>query len=195
MNTPIKMPLSIYVLYHKDYAEGKDIYTDMYHLLCRNPERPLTDGVDIPVFLRTGGDGQEITKIKSEQSSKNAIFILVDEFMYCCPTWKEYIQSLLTAIDNNTKIYPISLFKYAYDINSNLQKQQFITLKSFSVRSNWSEFQTRVFDVLIRFITEKETEKLKLFISHSKKEDDNLGEIKAKELRDFLRSDTKLDSF
>lgn len=195
MENSIKMPLSVYVLYHKDYTEGSDIYTNMYHLLCRNPERPLTDGIDIPVFLRTGGDGQEIPKIKSEQSLKNAIFILVDEFMYCCPTWKEYVQSLLTTIDDNTKIYPISLFKYAYDINLNLQKQQFVTLKSFSVRSNWSEFQTRVFDILIRFITEKETEKLKLFISHSKKEDDNLGEIKAKELRDFLRSDTKLDSF
>lgn len=195
MNSSIKMPLSVYVLYHKDYKEGKDLYTDMYHLLCRNPERPLTDGIDIPVFLRTGGDGQEIPKIKLEQSSKNAIFLVVDELMYCCPTWKEYIKYLLLTIDENTKIYPISLFKYAYDINPDLQKKQFITLKSLSIKSNWNEFQTRIFDILIRFITGKDIEKLKLFISHSKKEIDNLGEIKAKELRDFLRTDTKLDSF
>lgn len=190
-----KMPLSIYVLYHKDYKEGKEIYTDMYHLLCRNPEHPLTDGIDIPVFLRTGGVGQNIPKIKFDQSSKNVIFLLVDELMYCCPTWKEYVKSLLLTIDENTKIYPISLFKYAYDINPDLQKKQFITLKSFSVKSNWNEFQTRIFDILIRFITGKDIEKLKLFISHSKKEAGNLGEIKAKELRDFLRTDTKLDSF
>lgn len=195
MSSSIKMPLSIYVLYHKDYKEGKEVYTDMYHLLCRNPERPLTDGIDIPLFLRTGGDGQNIPEIKFNQSSKNVIVLLVDELMYCCPTWKAYIKSLLLTIDGNTKIYPISLFKYAYDLNPDLQKKQFITLKSFSVKSNWDEFQTRIFDILIRFITGKETEKLKLFISHSKKEIDNLGEIKAKELRDFLRTDTKLDSF
>ena len=195
MSSSIKMPLSVYVLYHKDYKEGKEVYTDMYHLLCRNPERPLTDGIDIPVFLRTGGDGQDIPKIKFGQSLKNVIFLLVDELMYCCPTWKAYVKYLLSDIDDKTKIYPISLFKYAYDINPVLQKQQFITLKSFSVKSSWNEFQTRIFDILIRFITGKDIEKLKLFISHSKKELDNLGEIKAKELRDFLRTDTKLDSF
>ncbi len=195
MNSFIKMPLSVYVLYHKNYKEGKEVYTDMYHLLCRNPERPLTNGIDIPVFLRTGGEGENIPEIKFNQSSKNVIFLLVDEFMYCCPTWKEYIKFLSSKIDDNTKIYPISLFKYAYEINPNLQKKQFITLKSFSIKSNWNEFKTRIFDILIRFITGKETEKLKLFISHSKKEIDNLGEIKAEELRDFLRKDTKLDSF
>ncbi|MEN5059032.1 hypothetical protein [Sphingobacterium kitahiroshimense] len=195
MNTSIKMPLSVYVLYHKDYKEGKEIYTDMYHLLCRNPECPLTDGIDIPVFLRTGGDGQEIPKITLNQSSKNVILLLVDEFMYCCSLWKVYIQYLLSVTDDNTKIYPISLFKHAYDINSVLKTQQFITLKSFSIKENWNEFQTRIFDILIRFITGKDSNKLKLFISHSKKELYNLGEIKAKELRDFLRTDTKLDSF
>lgn len=195
MDKQIKMPLSVYVLYHKDYKDGKEVYTDMYHLLCRNPERPLTDGIDIPVFLRTGGDGQKIPKIDLDQSSKNAIFLLVDELMYCCSDWKEYIESLLLVIDNDTKIYPISLFKYAYDINAKLQKSQFVTLRSYSIKDNWGEFQTRIFDALIRFITEKETEKLKLFISHSKKEIDKLGELKAKELRDFLRADTKLDSF
>ncbi len=195
MENQIKMPLSVFVLYHKDYKEGKEMYTDIYHLLCRNPERPLTDGIDIPVFLRTGGDGQKIPKIELGQSSKNAIFLLVDELMYCCSDWKAYIESLLTFVDSDTKIYPISLFKYAYDINANLQKKQFIALKSYSIKDNWGEFQTRVFDTLIRFITGKETEKLKLFISHSKKEIDKLGEIKAKELRDFLRADTKLDSF
>lgn len=195
MDKQIKMPLSVYVLYHKEYKEGREVYTDIYHLLCRNPERPLTDGIDIPVFLRTGGDGQKIPKIDLDQSSKNAIFLLVDELMYCCSDWKAYIESLLTYVSDNTKIYPISLFKYGYDINSALQKTQFITLNSYSIKKNWSEFQTRMFDLLIRFITEKKIEKLKLFISHSKKDIDNLGEIKAKELRGYLRSDTKLDSF
>lgn len=195
MNIPIKMPLAVYVLYHQDYTEGKDVYKEMYHLLCRNPERPLLDGIDIPVFLRTGGNGQNIPEITYDQSSKNVLFILIDEQMYCCPIWKEYIKLLLSKKDESTIICPISLFKYAFDINPELQKQQFITLKSFSIKENWKEFQIRIFDVMIRTVTDKKNKKLKLFISHSKKELDHLGEIKAKELRDFLRRDTKLDSF
>jgi hypothetical protein len=195
MDSQIKMPLSVYVLYHKDYKEGKEVYTDIYHLLCRDPERPLTDGIDIPVFLRTGGDGQIIPKINFVQSSKNVVLLLVDELMYCCPTWNEYINELMNAVGSNIKILSIALCRYAFDINDKLKKQQFISLKTFSIKNNWSEFQTRIFDNLIRFLLSKDTEKLKLFISHSKKEIDNFGEIKAKELRDYLRTDTKLDSF
>ena len=195
MNSPIKMPLSVYVLYHQDYTEGKDVYKEMYHLLCRNPERPMLDGIDIPVFLRTGGNGQNVPIIRNNQSPKNVLFILIDEQMYCCPIWNEYIKSLLSKIDESTIICPISLCKYAFDINPKLQKKQFITLKSFSIIENWNEFQIRIFDILIRFISGKKIEKLKLFISHSKKEVDKLGEAKARELRDFIRRDTKLDSF
>lgn len=189
------MPLSVYVLYHKNYTDGKDTYIDIYHLLCRNPERPLTDGVDIPVFLRTGGNDQNIPDINLNQSCKNAIIILVDEQMYCCPYWTIYINNLLDKIDSNTQIIPVSLFKYSYDINERITKIQFISLKSFSIKESWNEFKIRIFDSLIRFITNKQTEKLKLFISHSKKDVDGLGEMKAKELRNYLRTDTKLDSF
>lgn len=195
MDKRIKMPLSVYILYHKDYAGGNATYTHIYHLLCRNPERPLTDGIDIPVFLRTGGNEQKIPKINFDQSLKNVILLLVDEYMYCCPIWKDYIEQILNNLDTNTQIFPIALFKYSYDLNARLGKTQFITLKSYSIKDNWAEFQTRIFDGLIRFITGKETDKLKLFISHSKKDLDGLGEQKAKELREFLRSDTKLDSF
>jgi len=193
MNKRIKMPLSVYVLYHKDYKEGKAAYTQIYHLLCRNPERPLTDGIDIPVFLRTGGNKFEIPKIDFGQSSKNIILLLVDEQMYCCSIWKDYIDQLLNTLDTSTQIFPIALSGFSYDINAKLSKNQFIKLKSYSIKNNWVEFQTRIFDGLIRSITGKE--KLKLFISHSKKDIDNIGEEKAKELREYLRSDTKLDSF
>lgn len=191
----IKMPLSVYVMYHFDNKTGKEVYTDIYHLLCRDSEQPLTDGMDIPVFLRTGGNGKQIPDIDFEQSSKTAIFLLVDELMYCSSSWKVYIEKLIAATNDDVKIYPIALFKYAYDIDKSLQKSQFVTLKTHSIKDNWNEFQTRIFDDLIRLINNKGKDKLKLFISHSKKDHDKLGETRAKELRDYLRSDTKLDSF
>ena len=193
------MPLSIYVLFHDKYSDGLKVYTDIYHLLCRNAEQPLTDGVDIPVFLRTGNQDKSIPEIDFDQSDKTALLILVDESMYCCPTWKIYIDSLISSSvsNDNIKLYPIALFKYAFDINNKeLAKSQFISLKTHSIADNWDEFQLRIFDNLIRLIKNQGKNKLKLFISHSKKDTPiKTGELKAKELRDYLRSDTKLNSF
>ncbi|OJV88390.1 MAG: hypothetical protein BGO34_18770 [Bacteroidia bacterium 44-10] len=195
MDKRMIMPLSVYVLYHKDYEEGNEIYSIIYHLLCRNPERPLTDGIDIPVFLRTGGNEQTIPQINFDQSLRNVILLLVDQHMYNCTKWKDYVQHIININNANIKIFPIALFKYSYDFNAKLGRTQFITLKTYSIKDNWTEFQTRIFDGLIRFITGKGANKLKLFISHSKKDPDNIGEQKATELKAFLRSDTKLDSF
>lgn len=195
MNNRIKMPLSVYVLYHKDYNEGLTTYRDMYHLLCRDANNPLTDGIDIPVFLRTGGSDRHITDIDFSKSAKNAIFLLVDENMYNCPIWTKYIDNLIINLDSNTHIYAIPLCRCAFDINSALGKKQFIRLKDYSIKENQEEFHIRIFDILIRFILNKDKQKLKLFISHSKHDSDQIGEVRAEELRDFLRSDTKLDSF
>ena len=198
MRDHIKMPLSIYVLFHSKYSDGLKVYTDIYHLLCRNPEQPLTDGIDIPVFLRTGNQDTPIPEIDFEQSDKTALLLLVDESMYCCPTWRIYIDSLISSskANENIKIYPIALFKYAFDIDKELAKSQFISLKTHSIADNWDEFQLRIFDNLNRLIKNQGKNKLKLFISHSKKDIPiRTGELKAKELRDYLRSDTKLDSF
>ena len=136
----IKMPLSIYVLFHSKYSEGLNAYTNIYHLLCRNPEQPLTDGIDIPVFLRTGSKENTMPEIDFEQSEKTAILLLVDESMYCCPTWKSYINYLISAskANDNVQIYPISLFKYAFDIDKELSNNQFITLKTHSIVDNWN---------------------------------------------------------
>ena len=198
MNDHIKMPLSIFVLFHSKYSDGLKVYTDIYHLLCRNAEQPLTDGIDIPVFLRTESKDLQIPEIDFEQSDRTAILLLLDESMYCCPSWKVYIDSLISSskANHNIKLYPIVLFKYAFDIDKELAKSQFISLKTYSIIDNWDEFQLRIFDNLIRLIKNQGKNKLKLFISHSKKDVPiKTGELKAKELRDYLRSDTKLDSF
>lgn len=194
MTKKIKMPLSVHVLFHKDNEQGKNDFKDIYHLLCRNPNDPLTDGLDIPVYLHTGGGGVSIPRIKYEESSKNVIILLVDQNMYCCADWKDYIDQLLDADNTNTLILPVSLFQHAFDISAKLGMTQFIRLKSYSIYDNWGEFKMRLFDSLIRLLMDS-TNQLKLFISHSKKDSDNLGEIRAQELREYLRRDTKLNSF
>ena len=90
----IKMPLATYVLYHSDYSDGEKAFDMIYQLLCRDIDRPLTDGIDIPVYLRTGKDGDRILRINFEESEKVAIIILIDEQMFCSKVWRDYIDDL-----------------------------------------------------------------------------------------------------
>lgn len=185
----LTMPLATYVLYHSEYAEGEKAFDVIYQLLCRDIERPLTDGIDIPVYLRTGKDGDAILPIKFDESEKTAIIILIDEKMFCSAVWRDYINNL-PAKKSNVKIYGIGLFKYAFEISSNIDMLQAIKLDNYRFMDNVTLIQTRLLESLYRLLTNPE-QKITLFISHAKK--DCLKE--SKQLRDYLNSATKLGTF
>lgn len=197
MKNKFQTPLSVFVLYDKENPDGDNIFDDVYHLLCRNANRPLTDGLDIPVYFRTNNDKGQIPDIDFETSQNIAVLLLIDECMYCNEDiWRAYIEPLvrLSEEQGNIKIYAVSLFKYATDFSKLLNNAQFIVLPDFNLKKCWTEFQIRIFDCLIRQL-KGDSEKIKLFISHSKKDEDKMGVTKAEELRNYLRTDTKLSSF
>lgn len=196
MASKFKTPLSVYVLYDKDYAIGNEIYDKLYHLLCRNSNRPFEDGLDIPVFFRKDIDNK-ITPIDTNFSNKSVAILLIDKNMFCNEIWCNYIKELLQKCNDGTlKIFPVKLYEYAFDINNQLQEEQYICLNNDDIIKDWNQFQIRLFDNIIRYIKSSiEGQKLKLFISHSKKDEDKHGVLIATSLRDYLRKDTKLDSF
>lgn len=196
----MKKNLVVYVLYHAQYVHGKDIYSSIYKLLCRDADHPFEDGLDIPVYLRTGDDEEmrSIRSISLENTDRIFILLLIDDNMYCSDVWQQYIENLVAIKqDHNDYIHIacVALSKYAFDIGHGLGDNQFIRLKTLSVKDNWQEFQIRLFDDIIRFIKHHELQKLKIFISHSKKDSNQIGLQKAVEFRDYIRSKTKLDSF
>ena len=190
MENRLKMPLATYVLYHSEYSEGEKAFDLIYQLLCRDIERPLTDGIDIPVYLRSGKDGDDILQIDFDESKKTAIIILIDEKMFCSQTWRDYLKIIEKKCDEHIKIYGIGLCNYAFEISSKIEKNQEIKLDKYSFEDNWELIQTRLLESLYRQLTDPE-QKIKLFISHAKK--DCLSE--AKQLRDYLNSSTKLSTF
>lgn len=196
----MKKNLAVYVLYHSQYEYGKSTYGDIYKLLCRDANHPFEDGLDIPVYLRTGDDEQmhDIKPISLDNTDRTFVLVLVDDKMYCSDVWKKYLGGVVALEHNNpdkVQIVCVELSKYAFDIGHGLSDKQFIRLKSFSIQDNWKEFQTRLFDNIIRFILGRELTKLKIFISHSKKDENKIGLKRAIEFRGYIRSKTKLDSF
>lgn len=194
MEEKIKMPLATYVLYHSNYADGEQAFEMIYQLLCRDVKKPLTDGIDIPVYLRTSADVDTIKEIDFSESDKTAVIVLIDENMFCSEVWRNYLQQivLISTTNANVKIYPIALYQYGFEILNDISKGQGLKAESnnYSFKDNWDLIQTRLLEFLYRFLTDPNS-KVQLFISHAKKD----CECKAKQLRDYLNSNTKLKAF
>lgn len=191
-----KTPLAVVVAYDKQFTGGLSIYEDLYHLLCRNANEPLIDGLDIPVYFQTNQEDDTIYDVrKTINADKIVVLLLVDLCMFNSSAWTNYINELVKDDKNGVvKVLPVALCQYAFDINPELGKQQYIRLKNYDIRDCWQEFLIRFYDDLIRTICDSK-EKLQIFISHTKKDEDSLGVEKANELKTYLRADTKLNSF
>lgn len=191
-----KTPLAIVVAYDMQFTEGLSIYEDLYHLLCRNANEPLVDGLDIPVYFQTNQEDGNIYDVrKAINADKVVVLLLVDLCMFNSSAWANYINELVNDEKNRVvKVLPVALCQYAFGINHELGKQQYIRLKNFNIRDCWKEFLIRFYDDLIRTLCKSE-EKLQIFISHTKKDEDRMGIEKANELKAYLRADTKLNSF
>lgn len=201
----MQTPLSIHALFHSQNPEGLQIYSKLYSLLCRDVNNPFSDGLDIPLYFSAGDDSSQL-KLVDTPSRKKVILVFIDIYMYCSENWKKYIADLVDKYDadDNTIIVGVKLYKHAFSFNKKLGEIQSIVVDpdpnkssiSLFADDNWEIFQTRLFDTLIRFIAGNEDKKqLAVFISHSKKDKGNLGEEMAKDVRNFLGSDTKLNSF
>lgn len=196
-----QQPLSVYALFHSKNKDGKKIYTELYSLLCRDINNPFMDGLDIPVFYASRVD--DINPCVESKSQKKVYLVFIDINMYSSESWRKYIDEIIKNANENTKVIAVKQYKYAFSMNKNLGETQSIVVGeeddkgsiSLFEQDNWEVFQTRLFDLLIRFISGKGTDALSVFISHSKRDKGNKGEQSAKDVREFLYSDTKLNSF
>lgn len=189
----MQTPLSVYLLIDKNNRLASEIFNRFYTLLCRDVEKPLSDGLDIPVYLISNDENGEIKSIDFEQSEKNAIFFFADMAVYLGDTkWRDYILRLKEQIKGGAPavLYSVKQFEYATDL-SFINKEQMILPPNDDIITGWDEVSSRIYDCLIRYMKDMPQDKLKLFISHAKRD----GLVVAENLRNSLRSKTKLDSF
>lgn len=203
----MQTPLSIHALFHSQNPEGQMIYTNLYSLLCRDVQNPFSDGLDIPVYFTSGDDTSNL-QLVSSSSFRKVILVFIDINMFCSDNWRKFIDKIVNdaEADSNTLVVGVKLYRHAFSLNKKLGEIQSIVVDdesdkgqaSISLFNNnkWEVFKTRLFDVLLRFLSDrKDAKQLVVFISHSKWDKSNKGELMAKEVRKFLYSDTKLNSF
>ena len=202
----MKTPISVHALFHSENSEGQKIYSGLYKLLCRDINDPFSDGLDIPVYYTAGDDTSEI-RLADSSSARRVILLFIDIHMFCSQNWRSKITELIDTNDDNTLIVGVKQYKHSFSINKKIGEIQSIVVENTEDDhlllfdgDNWDIFTTQLYDLLIRYLSgKKDKSPISVFISHSKqgngKSKDKEGEKTAKEVRDFLYSDTKLNSF
>ncbi|ODM54344.1 TIR domain-containing protein [Elizabethkingia meningoseptica] len=210
----IKYPLNIYVVWHPNFGFGKTIAEELYSAFCRDYNNPLSRGLNIPVYFRfiKLENGQPLN-IDFNEAERNAIILLIDEEYFLDDDFKLYTKQIVQKANDNNRIFPIKLFEYAYSINCGLNKLQFTdAIKYFGENLNIhkstdqekciNKIKTELLHDLSRLIwnfQEKQDDKnsqrigspVKLFLSHAKKDGEDLT-IKFKR---FIEDNLKLDVF
>ncbi|MDY8045216.1 TIR domain-containing protein [Paenibacillus polymyxa] len=193
-------PLNIYIVWHPTFDDGIKYARSFYTLFNRDINDPLSRGIGIPLYFRTGNVPLDIDTSKSEHT---AVVLLVNDEMVIDDTWKEYINGVVDKIQNSKSIiYPVALTENSFSVSSKLPNKNFIRL--FTEREPLRYLQSMLTHELCRLLFDKERindisdstafqspPPLKMFISHAKED----GVDTAKQLSDFIQSSTPLKTF
>lgn len=203
-------PLVLYVIWHPDFTEGKFYADNVFSAFCRNLKNPLGRNSNIPVYFRSAVN--KISGIPVDidygEADKNAILLLVDDKMVEDQIWQIYIQNLVKNKDSNTRIFPVAFSNYSFYLDKeNLSEIQFIKAKDVSDTNphatnnkRWEYIRARLLHDIARQllnetpvydVSKTDDSPVKLFLSHAKKDGENI----AKMFRDHIESNSKLDTF
>ncbi|MEZ0006507.1 hypothetical protein ABH942_001877 [Flavobacterium sp. 28YEA47A] len=210
----IKYPLNIYVVWHPNFGFGKTIAEELYSTFCRDYQNPLSRGIGIPVYFRYAKlEDDKPLEIDLTNAEKNAIVLLIDEEYVLDEKFRSYTEELSKKMNDDNRIFPISLCNKAYSIGCGLSTLQFTDgTKFFNKTLNLQKgkdlekcikkIKTELLHDCSRLILnfhpkqkDKEQHRIgspvKLFLSHAKKDGENTT-IKFKQ---FIENNLKLDVF
>lgn len=204
MRDRLKYPLSLFVVWHPSFAEGKQIANDLYSTFCRDIEEPLSRGLGIQVYYRSFS----LIPIDKNIATRNAIILLIDENYMVDNGFQDYTKQLVGLTDDNTRVYPIALCKQATGIGCGLEPIQFMRYQNgfINIREEFEKGIKKIKSELLHDCARllmnfqpvwmdkqgcKIPSPVKLFLSHAKKD----GEETTKKFKVFVESETKLDVF
>lgn len=208
MNNRLRYPLSLFVVWHPDFARGKEIANKLYSTFCRDIEEPLSRGLGMPVYYRSVYADNMPIPIDISNASRNAIVLLIDQRYMVDDGFRTYTETLVGLVDDNTRVYPVALCEQSYDIGCGLDKLQFIRAYQgdLAVNENFLFSSNKIKSELLHDCarlmmnmqpiwmddkTPKTPSPVKLFLSHAKKD----GLNATQNFKTFIEKETKLDVF
>lgn len=201
--THLNNPLNVFVAWHPFFSEGLEYANAFFSYYHHNIHDPLSRGIGIPVYYRTGENPVDIDLSNAEY---NAIILLIDDNMIISEQWINYVAKLIKKNDETAGkgiILPIAISSNAFKLPNGLPSKNFIRL--FNVDANKVQFLiSRTTHELCRLLynidsisheasidVQTSPPPLKLFISHAKED----GVDIAKRLSDYVQSQSPIKTF
>lgn len=208
MKNKIKHPLSLFVVWHPNFMEGKTIANNFYSIFCRDIKEPLSRGLGIPVYFRSTSFDKMPIPIDTNNANRNAIILLIDQKYFIDQNFRAYTDELNKLVCEHTRIYPIALCEQAYEIGCGLSSYQFIRAYKgdLSVKENFNysmkKIKTELLHDSARLLMnfqptwkdnegDKANSPVQLFLSHAKKD----GLETTKRFKAFIDAELKLEVF
>ncbi|AIE83770.1 TIR domain-containing protein [Fimbriimonas ginsengisoli] len=200
-----RIPLQVYVLWCPklnadglDVAKGAAISTELYALLCRDIDEPLTRGIGIPTYFRSvPGPGLDMPLgIDFDGAESICVIALIDSEMVIDSKWSAYlteIQRRIAASGGRHGFVPVALdasaigylpIKNLNSVRYDLQKEN----ASAFLRISVTHELCRMLDANSE--PGKPGSAIRIFISHAKKD----GNEEAKLLKERIE-ETHADRF
>lgn len=200
--TGIINPLNVFIAWHPSFREGIEYANSFFTYYNHDIRDPLSRGIGIPVYFRTGEVPFPIDLANAEY---NAIVLLIDDEMVIGRNWGKYVEEIIMKVEESngkSMIFPIAITQNAFKLSNKLPTKNFIRL--FNVNDLKQEFLlSRTTHELCRLLynidrlnhetsnAQISSPPLKLFISHAKED----GLDVAKNLSDYIQSQSPVKTF
>lgn len=126
MGECMKQPLAVYLCWHEDASvHAKPLAEKRYRQLCRDPDRPFSRGMQIPVFYRSvpALGGELPLPIRLGDQERTAIFIFATDEMVASDSWNAYINEVFNNISSSPekhRVYIIALTRNALKLSGRI---------------------------------------------------------------------------
>lgn len=207
-----KTPLKVYVLWHKDFENGREYADVLYNEFSRKEDDFAGESLGIPIYF-LNKPAMDFGVIASG-AQHIAFILLVNSKMALDAEWQKFVYSLCDFAESNSnvKIYPVSIssIKTCNTIAHKIAKINFIQLADIAKfeSDKYLKFKEKAYYLcfeiaheLSRLLFKRERASydeqpnippaVRIFLSHARID----GKNYADELNDYLSTNTPLDRF
>ena len=196
--------LNIYIVWHPDFSEGgltgQAVAEKLYREFCRDPDKPMSTAIGIPIYFRTSAvGGVSPLAIDFDRAQYNVVVFLVDSSMVLDPLVLRLHAETIGGLGSDLKRNRILSFVWPKSGVLRLGNTQQIALAldgdpTATVRMKLAAETCRLLQSRPRGGTDGgialSPEPPMLFISHAKRD----AEDKAEELKSLIEK-TPIDTF
>jgi hypothetical protein len=100
--------LNVYIVWHPGFSRaevsGMAIAESLYREFCRDPDRPMSPAIGVPIYFRTSrAEGLPPTPVNLEEAQHNVVAFLVDSSMVLDEAYQKYAAQIAAAMSDGRR--------------------------------------------------------------------------------------------